>query len=597
LALERKHGDAEQLLVRQSSSGLIQGMLKNALQHHQAGRLAEAEHTYRQILSIDASHSDSIHLMGMIAFQRGQNEAAAETIGKSIAINKKEALYHSNLGTVLQSLGRLNEAVQSYQRAVALKPDYAEAHSNLGVTLSAQGKDAEAMAQYERVLALNPNHAYAHTNLGALLFEQGKIEDAIAHYLRALALKPDCAETFSNLGNALNVQGRLDEAVSCYRRALTLKPDYATAYGNLGNVLQAQNKFDEALACYDRVLALRPGSADAYHSKALLQLLLGEFPAGWVHYEWRWEIVGHAPVRTYSQPRWAGETLVAGSLLLWGEQGVGDEIMFAGLIPEVIRTGNRCILDCDSRLKPIFSRSFPGIEVVSGTDAVKNWDRDISAHLPTGSLPGLFRTTSDAFGATTSPYLVADPLQKEQFRTRYSDGKKLVGLAWHTRNKKTGYSRSVSLSQFAPLFARTGIAWVSLQYGDHDELERQAEAAHAPLLIDRAVDQFSDMDAFAAQIAALDLVITIDNSTAHLAGALGVPVWVLLPFARDWRWMLDRDDSPWYPTMRLFRQPKPGDWASVVEDVQGCLRAATSLDRSWLPDQKGPITEAVQFER
>jgi ADP-heptose:LPS heptosyltransferase len=183
----------------------------------------------------------------------------------------------------------------------------------------------------------------------------------------------------------------------------------------------------------------------------------------------------------------------------------------------------------------------------------------------------MFRANDAAFGATTSPYLIADPAEREHFRTRYADGRKLVGLAWHTTNRKTGPSRSIDLSLFAPLFARSDIRWVSLQYGDHQVLEEQAAAAKAPVLIDRSVDQLSNIDVFAAQIAALDLVVTIDNSTAHLAGALGVPVWLLLPYAADWRWLHAGEKSAWYPTMSLFRQPKLRDWQSVIERVNRAL--------------------------
>jgi ADP-heptose:LPS heptosyltransferase len=209
--------------------------------------------------------------------------------------------------------------------------------------------------------------------------------------------------------------------------------------------------------------------------------------------------------------------------------------------------------------------------VVSGCGPSKRPELEIAAHLPTGSLPGLFRRSSAEFFATRSRYLVADPVVRERIRGRYADGRQLVGLAWQTNNRKTGRFRSIFLSQFAPLFAKAGIRWVSLQYGDHAELENQAKEADVPLLVDRTVDQLTNIDTFAAQIAALDLVITIDNSTAHLAGALGVPVWVLLPFAPDWRWLLEREDSPWYPSMRLFRQPKPGDWQSVMERVGSAL--------------------------
>lgn len=276
-------------------------------------------------------------------------------------------------------------------------------------------------------------------------------------------------------------------------------------------------------------------------------------------------------MRVYPQPLWSGEKLASGRLLIWGEQGVGDEVMFAGLIPDVIRAGNRCVMDCDARLKPLFARSFPSVEVFSVQELRNNSPQDIAAHLPSGSLPGIFRTTETAFADTASPYLFADPAARDRFRVRYSDGKKQIGLAWYTSNPKTGRNRSIDLSLFTPLFARPGIRWVSLQYGDHSALESQAAAAGAPLLIDRSVNQLADMDVFAAQIAAMDLVVTIDNSTAHLAGALGVPTRVLLPAVPDWRWLEAREDTPWYPSLRLFRQPKPGDWQSVAQTVQSVL--------------------------
>jgi Tfp pilus assembly protein PilF len=452
--------------VKQGAFRGIQGMLGNALEHHRAGRVPEAERIYRQILAMDAQQADCLHLLGMIAYQAGRHEAAVEMIREAIAINEKGASYHSNLGTVLQALGRLDEAAASCERALALKPDLAEVHTNLGIIKQAQGK--------------------------------------------------------------------VDDGVACHERALVLKPELAEARYNL----------------------------------SLAQLLKGDFASGWRNFERRWQSKDFiTPKRTYPQPLWTGEKLESGRVLVWGEQGVGDEIMFAGLIPEVIRTSNSCVLDCDARLKPLFARSFPGVDVVSGQSA----ELDFAAHVPSGSLPGLFRATDAGFAATKSPYLVADPVERERFRSRYADGRRLVGLAWHTANRKSGRYRSIDLSSFASLFARPDIRWVSLQYGAHDALENEAAAAGAPILIDRSVNQFSNIDAFAAQIAAMDLVVTIDNSTAHLAGALGVPAWVLLPFVSDWRWLQEREDSPWYPTLRLFRQPKCGDWESVVQRVQAGL--------------------------
>lgn len=649
-------------------------MLANALRHHEAGRLIEAEQIYRQILAINARQADSLHLLGMIEYQAGHRETAVKMIRKAMAINKNEATYHSNLGIVLQAQGKLDEAASCYKRALALKPNYPEALGNLGAALQILGKLDEAVACYERALLLKPDSVEAHGNLGAALQLQGKLDEAVACQERALALKPDCAEAWFNLGNTRKKQGnldeaiacfqrglaikpnsadgcynlgntlqdagKLDEAVACYRRALTLKPEFAEAHSNLGNTLNAQgrldeaiahhkcavalkpelpdshynlgnalqadNRLDEAVACYERSLALKPDFAKAHHNlgcarwasgnldealvlyrralafqpdfaqarfgESLAQLYLGDFASGWRKYEWRWQTKEHdTRMRSYPQPLWTGEKLASGQLLIWREQGVGDEIMFAGLIPDVIRTGNRCVLDCDARLKTLFARSFPNIDVVSTGDPSHDFELDFAAHLPCGSLPSLFRVTDAAFAATTSPYVIADPVARDCFKNQYSDGRRLVGLAWYTKNKKTGRNRSIDLSLFASLFARPDIRLVSLQYGNHDALEAQAALAGAPIFVDRSVNQFSDIDRFAAQIAAMDMVITIDNSTAHLAAALGVPTWVLLPFAPDWRWLHAREDSPWYPTMRLFRQPRIGDWQSVIQKVQSCL--------------------------
>jgi tetratricopeptide (TPR) repeat protein len=441
-------------------------MVSEALQHHQAGLLAEAGQMYRQALAIDPHHADALHLLGMAAYQSGQYDEAVDLIRKAIAIHPAAASYHSNLGNVLQAQDKLEEASESYRRALALNPDLAE------------------------------------------------------------------------------------------------------VYVNLGNVLQAQGDVERSLACYRRALLLAPGLAEASVAESMALLLQGNFAVGWPNFEKRWQTAEYeTPMRSYPLPLWKGERLTAGRLLVWGEQGIGDEIMFAGIIPDVIRAGNRIVLDCDSRLKPLFARSFPEATVIAGCNPTIDADLNVAAHLPSGSLPGILRTTHSAFAATKSPYLIADPAERERFRNRFADGRPLIGLAWHTRNKKTGPKRFIDLSLLAPLLRSPDRRWMSLQYGDHDLLEQQVADAGVSLYIDPTVDQLADMDLFAAQVAAMDLVITIDNSTAHLAAALGVPTWLLLPFAPDWRWQLERSDSPWYPTMRIFRQSQRNDWASVVQQV------------------------------
>jgi hypothetical protein len=413
-----------------------------------------------------------------------------------------------------------------------------------------------------------------------IAYQAGHHEAAVEMIGRAIAINAQGASYHSNLGTVLQSQGSLEESAKSYQRALNLNPNLAEVHTNLGNILQIQGKLNEAVACHERALELKPALDEARYNLGLAQLLQGNFTSGWRNFEKRWRTEKFATqMRHYPQARWTGETLASGRLLVWGEQGVGDEIMFAGLVPDLIRAGHRCLLDCDPRLQPLFARSFPSIDVVSRLDAGQDPAMDIAAHIPCGSLPGLFRSTSAAFAAATSPYLRADPVERKRLRTRYinldAGRRRLIGLAWHTNNKQSGRYRSIDLSSFAPLLALPLIQWVSLQYGDPNELENQALAARAPILIDRSVDQLANIDTFAAQIAAMDMVITIDNSTAHLAGALGVSTWVLLPFVSDWRWLEDRGNSPWYPTLRLFRQTERGDWGSVLQRV---LNALTGIE-------------------
>ncbi len=436
------------------------------------------------------------------------------------------------------------------------------------------GQLGEAEEIYLQALAIDPDNADCLHLLGMVAFQYGRHGEAAELIRKAISIHKTAASYHSNLGNVFQAQGKLDEAEACYRQALGLNPEQAEVHLNLGHILKAQGYVDSALACYRQALSLKPRLDEARVAESTALLLKGDFSAGWENFESRWRTKDYdTPLRSYPQPLWRGEYLSA-KLLIWGEQGVGDEIMFAGLVPDVTRAGHRCVLDCDPRLNPLFARSFPDVEVISGYDPARDSHLDIAAHLSSGSLPGLFRTSNESFAGTKSPYLFSDSTKCERFRSSYEDGRPLVGLAWHTRNRKSGRSRSIDLKLFAPLFSSPAVRWVSLQYGDHGRLQHEADAVSAPLLIDREVDQFLDIDGFAAQVAAMDLVVTIDNSTAHLAAALGVPTWLLLPFAPDWRWMLAGDASPWYPPMRLFRQPTSGDWQSALQRVENALQTA-----------------------
>jgi tetratricopeptide (TPR) repeat protein len=516
---------------------VIQFMLDQALEHHRAGRLAMAEQTYHRILAIQPDHADCLHLQGMVAYQSGDSLRAATMIRKAISLNPRAASYHSNLGNILFHQGRARDAAACYLRALEINPDLAEVHVNLG-------------------------NVFLAANLWT---------DAETCYLKALSITPDIAEAYHNLGNILRFRAELEESAICYRRALMLKPDYTEAHHDLGRVLRAMGDLAGALHHFRQAQMLEPDHPKAVFAEAMVLLLQGEFEAGWARYERRWSSTDHAtPMRNYVQPLWNGEPLTSGKLFLWPEQGVGDEMMFAGIVNDAVRAGIACVLECDDRLQPLFRRSFSEIEILSSDDTV-DVTSGIAAHLPVGSLPFLFRKTLASFATHTCAYLKPDQVKTQELRNRYFDDRPLIGLAWYTENLKTGADRSIHLSLLAPLFEHGEFRGISLQYGEMESLTGQVAAAGIQLFVDPSVDQLIDIDQFAAQIAAMDLVITIDNSTAHLAGALGVPVWVLLPFDPDWRWLASGETSPWYPRMRLFRQPKPGDWPSVIEDVRHTL--------------------------
>jgi len=540
-----------------------------------AGYLDQAVAECRKALALRPTFVEAGVNLGHALHGQGRLENASECLERALALDPNCRQAHNNLGTVYLDQKKLDEARACFERALVLDPNYSEGYSNLGAVFKEMGDLKRARACLDRSLVLNPDNAAACNNLGNILKAQDNLEQAQACFERALSL--ECNPMYDcSLGAVLLERGELDGAQSCFERVLALKPDFAPAYRNLGLVLREQGRPEQAETFYRRALALDPDYDDARFGLGTTQLQRGEFQSGWANFEARWGAPGHdTRPRSYAQPRWKGELLQSGRVFLWGEQGIGDEIMFAGLVPDVLKGRNRVVLECEPRLQPLFARSFPSAEVVS-TDPhqfVELYSRGIAAHLPTGSLPGLFRPSASSFAAVTSPYLKAEDSHREEFRSGYADGRKLIGLAWQTKAKVNGRKRSIDLPALSRLFVLPAIRWVSLQYGDFDALEQQAADADAPLLIDRRVDQFTDMDLFAAQVAALDMVITIDNSTAHLAGALGLPVWVLLPFAAEWRWQLGRTDSPWYPTLRLFRQSETCNWEPVIERVMSELSA------------------------
>ncbi len=483
-------------------------------------------------------------------------------------------------GMALHQKGHLAKAEAAYLTTVAADGNFAEAHLNLGVVLHAQGKFDAALDAIKRALALNPDMAEAHYALAAVDQDQDNPEDAAAGFQRALAIDPDFILAVNGLGIAEQKLGNWDDAAEAFRRALTLNPGFAEAANNLGILRHKQGRLDDAIASFERAIGTRPDYAKAHRNYSHVLLAAGRLKDGWREFPWRWQCSDFpTPDRNFPYPRWSGEAIDGKQFLVWGEQGVGDEVHFASMVPDLIDQGAGVILECDRRLVPLFTRSFPGVTCIAREDppAVAS-ETEIDFQLPTADLGQWLRSQPGDFPDRRS-YLVADEGQSKKLKAQYrtGGGDVLIGLAWISKNPEVGFERSLTLMDWAGLAALPGITFVDLQYGD-TEAERKAflDETGTAILHDDGVDQMADLDAFAAQVAAMDLIISIDNSTVHMAGALATPVWTLLPFQSDWRWMTERQDSPWYPEMRLFRQTEPGAWADVIAQVESALKG-------WLP--------------
>jgi tetratricopeptide (TPR) repeat protein len=536
--------------------------LGNALKDQR--KLDEAVACYRRAVELKPDYAAAHSNLGNALNDQGKFDEAAACCRRALKLNPDCAETHSNLGNALRGQEKLEEAVACYRRALELKPDYAEIHNNLGGTLRDQGKLDEALACCRRALELKPNYAEAHNTLGAALNDKRKLDEAVARYRRALELKPDYAEAHNNLGAALSDQGKVEEAVTCCHRALELKPDFAGAHIDLGNALKGQGKLDEAAACYRRAMELKPDYADAHWNQSLLSLLTGDFQRGWAGYQWRWKTKDFQP-RDFSQPLWDGQPLEGRTILLHAEQGLGDTLQFIRYAPLVKQAGARVLVECQEPLVRLLA-SCRGVDGLLGRGAdLPPFD----LHAPLLNLPGIFHTSLETIPADV-PYLFADPGLAEHWRQELGGtaGFK-IGIAWRgSPIHHNDHARSLPLSCFEPLAGLPGACFFSLQKGAGAE-ELQAVRDRFPVReLGSRLEDFMDT---AAVLRNLDLVIACDTAVAHLAGALGTAVWVALPFIPDWRWLLDRSDTPWYPTMRLFRQDRRGDWQGVFRRIEAAI--------------------------
>lgn len=508
--------------------------LNVAIAHHQAGRLTQAEQIYRQILQQQPHQVDAMSLLGVIACQQG----------------------------------KLAEGIALYRQALALRPEHRQARENLCLALSKQGKQLvdEAITNFNLMINFNSDNTHAHVMLGTVYQEQGMLEQALSHFQQALVANPAAPDTLNRIGVVLQSQGKSNLATYFHQQALKFQPTNIDALISLSKALSDQGNLNDALTYLDRALALSPENAIARYNRALLLLVQGDFQQGFQEYVWRLK-TSEFPPCPFKQPIWDGSDLQGKTLLLHAEQGLGDTIQFIRYAAIVTQKGGRVLFTCHRPLLRLMS-TIPGIDqlIPMGMPAP-----EFHVYTPLLSLPGIFGTTLETIPAQV-PYLQS-PSAFQLPPPNVSSPRLKVGIVWSGGNLyKHNQARSFSLAQFQPVLDVPGIAFYSLQKGiPQVEITQLGWESRLRDLN----EHLNDMADTAAAIAQLDLVITVDTSVAHLAGALAKPVWVLLAHIADWRWLVEREDSPWYPTMRLFRQHSPGDWQSVMRRVVIALQELT----------------------
>ena len=619
----------------------LEALRARAVALHRAGRFAEAERIYTDVLRQNPADFDALYLQGVIAHQTGRHPRAVEMIGRAIAQHGGSAAAHFSLGAALMALGRYREALASYEAALALEPDYVEAHSSRGIALRQLQRTPEALASFDRALALRPDAAELHNNRGNVLRSLQRLPEALASFERAIALQPRLAMAYNNRGLVLQALRQYEMAAASYEHALALQPDYADVHVNLGtlqyelgqpaaalaswrralelqprmgdihgnisnalrdlerpgealaeselairedpasavhhcnrgNALLDLGRFAEAMASYDLAVELDPRYALAHFNKGLCLLLTGAFAQGLRLYEWRKRLGSYTALAS-SAPAWLGDADIAGkTLLIHADQALGDTIQFCRYAKLAAQRGAQVVLAVQPQLRQLLTGLSPTIQIAA--PGVQQPDA-CDFHCALMSLPLAFGTTLADIPAG-APYLSAEPLRVARWRQQLGDAGFKVGIVWQGSRNRIDVGRSVPLHMFGRLATIPGVRLISLQKdAGLDQLQAASEDLRVELLrvellgeeFDAGPQAFLDS---AAVMTPLDLIITCDTALAHLAGALGRPTWLAVKHVPEWRWLLERSDCPWYPSMRLFRQSHRGDWEGVFAAMQAEL--------------------------
>jgi tetratricopeptide (TPR) repeat protein len=572
-------------------------------------RFEEAVACYRQALRADPTLADAHNNLGAGLAKLGRYDEAIAAYREALRLQPSHAEAHNNLGVALTEQKQLDEAIAHYREAVRLKLDYAEAYSNLGAALASQEKLEEAITCYQKALAVKPTHAKALNNLGVALMHKDRADEAVQRFAAAVQSNPENVDAWNNLGTAYATkdrheeaircfqevirrepehsevynnlgsvllkqagtqlkQGQFDAAVASYERAIAIKPEHAEAHNNLGVVYSLQNRVHEARDWFGKAIALKPDYADAHKNHAFMSIVLGEFTEGWREYEWRWKTKDFTP-RSFAQPAWEGESLAGRRILIYPEQGLGDALQFIRYAKLLEQRGATVYFEAPKPLVPLLSRCPYLALVIRAGDELPDFD----CHVALVSLPRVFGTTVETVPADV-PYLFPDQDLVASWRRELQAFPGFrIGIVWQgSPSYSADKRRSIPLSCFAPLAAIDDVKLISLQKGHGSE---QLAAVRDRFAIVDFGDRLDSTGAFmdsAALMKSLDLVITCDTASGHLAGALAVPTWRALSYAPDYRWLYEREDTPWYPTMRLFKQTEHGDWDGVFRRMADELR-------------------------
>ena len=531
--------------------------LQKGIEAHRAGKVQEADQYYTAILKANPKHSDANHNMGVLAVSVDKVNEALPFFKAALEANPSIAQYWLSYIDAFIKLDRMVEAKAVFDQAKS-KGAKGDGFDKLEERFGSSGSKSSD--------AQNPSQAQIQSLIN--LHTQAQYEEGLSQASQLLIEFPKSVILYNIIGAVNQGMGKLDEAIAAYNKALTLKPDYAEAYNNMGNALNKQGKFDEAIEAYTKAHSIKPDYAEAHYNRGLAFLIAKDFYQGFLQYEWRWKTNKKTFLQS-AKPIWNGEKNQR--VLVWAEQGIGDELMYSSIISELYVTSLKILVKCDKRLIPLFKRSFPADIIYFSKDLPVPED-EYDFHIPMGSLPMIFRKSLDSFKKSASGFLKYDMSKTESIKAQlmHEYGKKIIGISWKTTSpNRSSLSRNIDLAKLVTALENSNTQLLSLQYGDiSDEIEAVKRDFGIEVIQFSDVDNKNDIDGLAALMAACDTVITIDNSTAHLSGALGLTTKLMLPYTADWRWGLSGNSSYWYDAVQLYRQSEVNDWYSVLAQIK-----------------------------